>query len=43
MNTEHANLMYHHFINENANIVKDIPKYVRKILDDDAKGNKNLF
>ena len=41
MNTEHADLIRHTLINENSDIVKEIPKYVMKITGDDDEGTKN--
>ena len=42
MNTEHADLMRRALINQNSDIVKDIPKYVMKITGDDDEGKKQL-
>lgn len=42
MNTEHADLMRRALINENSDIVKDIPNYIMKITSDDSEGKKQL-
>ena len=41
-NQEHAEIMRRALINENADLVKDIPNYVMKITGDDAEGKKQL-
>lgn len=42
MNTEHAELMRRALINENSDMVRDIPNYVMKITGDDVEGKKQL-
>ena len=41
-NTEHAELMRRALVEENADLVHDVPKYVMKITGDDDEGKKQL-
>lgn len=41
-NTEHAELMRRALIDENSDLVRDVPKYVMKITGDDEEGKRQL-
>ena len=41
-NTEHAELMRRALVDENADLVRDVPKYVMKITGDDEEGKRQL-
>ena len=42
MNTEHADLMRRALVNENAELMRDNPRYVMKITGDDDEGKRQL-
>ena len=41
-NTEHAELMRRALVDENSDLVRDVPKYVMKITGDDEEGKRQL-